>query len=159
MQNQCQALLAEVHQLRAYLIQSHPKPNCKCQHVHGYFNREREGGGLNAIMFESQGTLERDFSKPPRWGSEEDLYAGIEIGRPGQSSRGGGGGGKSAAGKAKQKALAKKGGKKSAEAESADEDDDDEDDDDDEGMSEEESEEEKVALKSRRARAIPLRKA
>jgi len=164
LQSQCQALLAEVHQLRAYLIQAHPQPGCQCHHVHGYLARERDGGGLNAIMFEAQGTLERDYSKAPKWGNEDDVYAGIDCDQhrrqnksmkgstsaqiQGSQSMGGGGA------KTKPKSPVKKGGKKQPEPESEDDDDND----DGEDESEEESEEEKVALKSRRARAIPLRK-
>ncbi|GAA5910023.1 uncharacterized protein JCM6883_000525 [Sporobolomyces salmoneus] len=163
LQSQCQALLAEVHQLRTYLMQAHPQPGCKCQHVHGYFNREREGGGLNAIMFESKGTLDRNFANVPRWGSEEDVYAEYEAngapqpgGRNGGGSGGGGAGGKPVAAnggtKSKTTAVGKKGAKKQ------DIESEDDDDDNDEDLDGEESEEEKVALKSRRARAIPIRK-
>lgn len=122
-------------------------------------------------MFEAQGTLEKDFSKVPRWGSEEDLYGGIDE-RPSRAGhpRANGSAAMKNAGaaaatnggsKAKTKqAVLKKGGKKQTEPESEqDDEDDDDDDDDDENMSEEESEEERVALKSRRARAIPVRKA
>ncbi|GAA6014667.1 hypothetical protein JCM11491_000187 [Sporobolomyces phaffii] len=154
LQSQCQALLAEVHRLRAYLIQSHPQPGCKCQHVHGYLNREREGGGLPAIMFEAQGSLDRDYSKVPKWGTEEDAYEGADGVHDQFGGSGNGGAFTGGGGPSKQKPGPKKGGKKQ-QLEPDNEGDEDE---HDEDMSEEESEEEKVALKSRRARAIPLRK-
>ena len=113
-------------------------------------------------MFEAQGTLDRDFSKAPKWGNDDDVYAGFDCDQHRRQSknsnastsnqlqvsqsRGGGP-------KIKPKLPVKKGGKKQQEAESEDDVEDD-----GEGDSEEESEEEKVSLKSRRARAIPLRK-
>ncbi|GAA5837723.1 hypothetical protein JCM3766R1_000565 [Sporobolomyces carnicolor] len=175
LQSQCQALLAEVNQLRAYLIQAHPQPGCKCQHVHGYFNREREGGGLNAIMVESKGTLSLDYRNVPRWGTEDDVYAGYEMkpsrprdltgGRTGAKAKAAGGkatvaNASNEDAKSKSKAAPQKGAKTEHEAASEDDDDDDDDGDEeeDENPSDEESEEEKVALKSRRARAIPPRR-
>ncbi|GAA5900100.1 hypothetical protein JCM5296_002056 [Sporobolomyces johnsonii] len=176
LQSQCRSLLAEVHQLRAFMLAAHPQPSCTCRHINGYLARERDGGGLNAILFESQGTLDRDYGRVPKWGAEDDVFApqvrpgpgglplptpampnsmampgappnAVPIRPPGAPASGSG----SSKGKGQGKAATRKGSaSKQQEQEETDEDEDSED--------EEESEEDKFAPKSRRARVIPVRK-
>ncbi|GAA6036408.1 hypothetical protein JCM8097_001706 [Rhodosporidiobolus ruineniae] len=75
LQAECRNLLAEVHSLRTFLTQAHP-PGCSCVHVNGYLAREQDGGGIPAILYGAGATLERDFSQVPRWGTDEDCFAG-----------------------------------------------------------------------------------
>jgi hypothetical protein len=80
LQAECRTLLAEVHNLRTYMSQAHPQGACSCQHVNGYLAREAEGGGIPAILYGAGKTLERDYTHPPKWGSEDDALAGaIEL--------------------------------------------------------------------------------
>ena len=69
-----------MHNLRTYMSQAHPPGACSCQHVNGYLAREAEGGGIPAILYGAGKTLERDYTHPPKWGSEDDALAGaIEL--------------------------------------------------------------------------------
>ena len=62
------------------MSQAHPPRACSCQHVNGYLAREAEGGGIPAILYGAGKTLERDYTHPPKWGSEDDALAGaIEL--------------------------------------------------------------------------------
>lgn len=80
LQAECRTLLAEVHSLRTYMSQAHAQGSCQCQHVNGYLAREAEGGGIPAILYGAGKTLERDYTHPPKWGSEDDALAGaIEL--------------------------------------------------------------------------------
>ncbi|GAA5972989.1 hypothetical protein JCM11641_000353 [Rhodosporidiobolus odoratus] len=76
LQAECRALLAEVHSLRTFLGQSHP-PGCSCMHVQGYLAREADGGGIPAILYGAGATLERDYTKMPRWGQEDCCMSGM----------------------------------------------------------------------------------
>ncbi|GAA5926080.1 bZIP transcription factor [Sporobolomyces koalae] len=164
LQSQCQALLDEVHQLRAFLIQAHPQPGCQCHHVHGYFNRERDGGGIHAIMYEARGTLERDFSQVPTWGANDDAYGAVENRQPTSSTKSGivssGIGLPPVSLRSASPVPTKTGQEKNSKLSTKSKVDFDEADRDDlEVLSAYDSEaEERVALKSRRARAIPVRK-
>lgn len=69
-----------MHNLRTYMSQVHPQGACSCQHVNGYLAREAEGGGIPAILYGAGKSLERDYTHPPKWGSEDDALAGaIEL--------------------------------------------------------------------------------
>ncbi|BGP34995.1 hypothetical protein JCM10296v2_006819 [Rhodotorula toruloides] len=103
LQAECRALLSEVHSLRSFLSQSHPEGLCTCQHINGYLARERDGGGIPAILYGSGETLERDYARPPKWGAEDDAFAGkaMEVWEAGGAEVGGGAAqGKKKAGKA-----------------------------------------------------------
>ncbi|GAA5968103.1 hypothetical protein JCM21900_000090 [Sporobolomyces salmonicolor] len=188
LQSQCRSLLAEVHQLRAFMLAAHPQPSCTCRHINGYLARERDGGGLNAILFESQGTLDRDYGRVPKWGAEDDVFAGSEPlqgrpcpsgfphsipampdsmvmsgpplnavpivppGAPASASASSQGKGQD---RAAPSAATRKGSKQKEQEET---DEDEFSDEDEESDDEEESKEDKVALKSRRARVISVRK-
>ncbi|GAA5984740.1 hypothetical protein JCM10908_003480 [Rhodotorula pacifica] len=78
LQAECRTLLAEMHNLRTYMTQAHPPGACSCQHVNGYLAREAEGGGIPAILYGAGKTLERDYTHPPKWSSEDDALAGAE---------------------------------------------------------------------------------
>lgn len=79
LQAECRALLSEVHSLRSFLSQSHPEGLCTCQHINGYLARERDGGGIPAILYGAGETLERDYARPPKWGAEDDAFAGAAV--------------------------------------------------------------------------------
>ncbi|GAA5826661.1 hypothetical protein JCM11251_002841 [Rhodosporidiobolus azoricus] len=76
LQADCRALLAEVHSLRAFMTQTHPA-GCPCVHVNGYLARETDGGGIPAILYGAGATLDRDYSKVPKWGADDDVFEGI----------------------------------------------------------------------------------
>lgn len=79
LQAECRALLAEVHSLRTFLSQNHPEGVCTCQHINGYLARERDGGGIPAILYGAGATLDRDYTRTPKWGGEDDLFAGADA--------------------------------------------------------------------------------
>ncbi|PRQ72307.1 hypothetical protein AAT19DRAFT_9646 [Rhodotorula toruloides] len=100
LQAECRALLSEVHSLRSFLSQSHPEGLCTCQHINGYLARERDGGGIPAILYGAGETLERDYARPPKWGAEDDAFAGKAM-EVWEASGGAGVGGGAAQGKKK----------------------------------------------------------
>jgi hypothetical protein len=59
------------------MSQAHPQGACSCQHVNGYLAREAEGGGIPAILYGAGKTLERDYTHPPKWGSEDDALVDV----------------------------------------------------------------------------------
>ncbi|KDE04274.1 hypothetical protein MVLG_05302 [Microbotryum lychnidis-dioicae p1A1 Lamole] len=73
LQQMCQVLSNELHGLRAMLKQLHPL-DCDCVHVRGYCAREAGGGGIPTIERIAGRTLSLDYTKVPRWGSEDDCY-------------------------------------------------------------------------------------
>ncbi|SCZ97605.1 BZ3500_MvSof-1268-A1-R1_Chr4-3g07290 [Microbotryum saponariae] len=73
LQQMCQVLSNELHGLRAMLKQLHPL-DCDCVHVRGYCAREAAGGGIPTIERIAGRTLSLDYTKVPRWGSEDDCY-------------------------------------------------------------------------------------
>ncbi|GAA5995253.1 uncharacterized protein JCM10292_005058 [Rhodotorula paludigena] len=75
LQAECRNLLAEVHSLRTYLAQVHPEQACQCHHIVGYVARERDGGGIPAILYGAGQTLERDYANVPKWGKEDDVFS------------------------------------------------------------------------------------
>ncbi|BGP51226.1 hypothetical protein JCM10450v2_007155 [Rhodotorula kratochvilovae] len=77
LQAECRTLLTEVHSLRTMLAQVHPEHSCACPHIVGYVVREREGGGIPAIMYGAGQTVDRDYSRVPKWGTEDDVFAGV----------------------------------------------------------------------------------
>ncbi|BGP27290.1 transcription factor [Rhodotorula toruloides] len=76
LQAECRALLTEVHSLRTFLSQNHPEGICTCTHINGYLARERDGGGIPAILYGAGSTLDRDYTRTPKWGDDDDLFAG-----------------------------------------------------------------------------------
>lgn len=58
------------------LAQAHPEHSCQCPHIVGYVVRERDGGGIPAILYGASGTTERDYTRVPKWGTEDDVFAG-----------------------------------------------------------------------------------
>ncbi|GAA5848975.1 hypothetical protein JCM9279_004681 [Rhodotorula babjevae] len=76
LQAECRNLFTEVHALRTMLAQAHPEHSCQCPHIVGYVVREREGGGIPAILYGASGTTERDYTRVPKWGTEDDVFAG-----------------------------------------------------------------------------------
>ncbi|GAA6049190.1 hypothetical protein JCM3770_003301 [Rhodotorula araucariae] len=77
LQAECRTLLTEVHSLRTMLAQVHPEQSCQCPHIVGYVVREREGGGIPAILYGAGATVDRDYSRVPKWGTEDDVLAGV----------------------------------------------------------------------------------
>ncbi|GAA5853062.1 hypothetical protein JCM8547_000188 [Rhodosporidiobolus lusitaniae] len=176
LQAECRALLAEVHSLRTFISQSHPL-GCACVHIQGYLAREREGGGIPAILYGAGASLERDYSQVPKYGSDDDLFAGqVENAALEALTIGGGLGSvpglegvRAAPVKAKKNAGAAAGGSQSPVLGASASDipvkggravsmgaEDDSDGEDEHDASQ--SEEEQLELKSRRARVIPVRK-
>ncbi|GAA5900295.1 hypothetical protein JCM8208_005318 [Rhodotorula glutinis] len=76
LQAECRNLFTEVHALRTMLAQAHPEHSCQCPHIVGYVVRERDGGGIPAILYGASGTTERDYTRVPKWGTEDDVFAG-----------------------------------------------------------------------------------
>ncbi|SCV69172.1 BQ2448_2192 [Microbotryum intermedium] len=85
LQHMCHVLSNELHGLRAMLKQLHPL-DCDCVHVRGYCAREAAGGGIPTIERIAGRTLSLDYTKVPRWGSEDDCYC-VTPGMPNSRSK------------------------------------------------------------------------
>ncbi|GAA6009584.1 hypothetical protein JCM10207_004112 [Rhodosporidiobolus poonsookiae] len=178
LQADCRALLAEVHHLRALLGQSHP-PGCTCVHIQGYLAREADGGGIPAILYGAGQTVNRDYTNMPRYGADDDLFAGVVEGTalealvagaplgevPGLAGiTGPAPKGKKAQDKAHQAATAaakavvgSTNAKSASPSQGEDGEHDDSSDEEDEELDEALSEEEKIMIRSTRARGIAAR--
>lgn len=62
-------------ELRSLITNLHPAADCSCTHVVGYLARETAGGGIPTIERIAGETLTRDYSKIPKLGSEDDVFA------------------------------------------------------------------------------------
>ncbi|KAL8278593.1 hypothetical protein RQP46_009085 [Phenoliferia psychrophenolica] len=76
LQAEALALREEVMQLRQHLSEHN---GCTCQHVAAYLARERAGGGIPTINHLARHTLGLDYTNAPRMGSEDDLYADLDM--------------------------------------------------------------------------------